>query len=207
MQIKLLYNLRGTLILIKENFVVVECGGVGYKCFASSITQNFYKSHINTEINIYTYVNIRQDAIDIFGFCDLFELECFKLLISVSGVGSKAGLSILSQFSPQKLIEIICSNDSKSLTLVSGIGAKTAQRIVLELKDKVKNVEILTSSESKINNNIYIESSQNKNQAIKALNSLGYSQSEIKYLISELDNNMSVEEIIKFILKNINKNK
>ena len=93
------------------------------------------------------------------------------------------------------------------MTLVSGIGAKTAQRIVLELKDKVKNVEILTSPELKINNNIYIESSQNKNQAIKALNSLGYLQSEIKYLISELDNNMSVEEIIKFVLKNINKNK
>lgn len=202
----MIYSLKGNLILIKENYVVVECAGVGYKCLTSGVTQNFYSSCINSEIIIYTYVSIRQDNIEIFGFFDLLELECFKLLISVSGVGPKAGLAILSQFVPQKLIELISSNDNKSLTFVSGIGAKTAQRIVLELKDKIKNINIFSELEPKINTNkkIYLENSKNKQEAIRALSSLGYTQSEIKSVVLNLDENLSVEEMIKIVLKNMN---
>lgn len=195
----MIYSLQGTLTLIENNFVVVSCGGVGYKCFTSFYTQNQLMSKINESVTVYTHVSVRQDAIDIFGFSSKSELECFKLLTTVSGVGPKAALSILSQFSAEKIAMIISCGDSKSLTSASGIGAKTAQRIVLELKDKLKSIS--GEKSEIISNAINFSQSKNSSEAVKALEVLGYSSSEVLPIISTFDENCSVEELIQKTLR------
>ncbi|MBQ2672073.1 MAG: Holliday junction branch migration protein RuvA [Clostridia bacterium] len=198
----MLYSLKGTLIILENNFLVVECGGVGYKCLTSLYTQSKFKDKIGNEITVYTFLNVRQDALDLFGFADKPELECFKMLTSVSGVGPKAALSILSQFPAEKVASIVTSGDSKSLTSVSGIGGKTAQRIVLELKDKLS----LIGFESPIqkNSGMPLENS-NVSEAVKALSTLGYSAGEVMRHISSFDENLPVEELIKLTLKSMAK--
>ncbi len=198
-EFNLIYSLKGILTVIKDNFIVVECAGVGYKCITSSATKEFYSEFIEKEITVYTYMSVRQDAIDIFGFSNLSEMECFKLLISVSGVGSKAALGILSQFSPEHISEIVSSGDSKALTTTSGVGSKTAQRIILELKDKIKSLSFYSPGFKAP------EVSRNKEEAIKALAALGYSSAEVKPWLSNLSDNLSVEEIIKIALKYVGK--
>ena len=195
----MIYSLQGTLTLIENNFLVVSCGGVGYKCFTSFYTQNQWMSKINESVTVYTHVSVRQDAIDIFGFSSKSELECFKLLTTVSGVGPKAALSILSQFSAEKIAMIISFGDSKSLTSASGIGAKTAQRIVLELKDKLKSIS--GEKSEIISNAINFSQSKNSSEAVKALEVLGYSSSEVLPIISKFDENCSVEELIQKTLR------
>lgn len=198
----MIYSLKGTLLCIEDNYIVVECGGVGYKCLTSAYTQEAFKSNLDTTILVYTYMNVRQDAIDLFGFSEKDELSCFKLLTSVSGVGPKAALAILSQFSSEKVASIVTSDDSKSLTAVSGIGAKTAKRIVLELKDK------LFSKNSSTNNSKFkniLPSSSNAQNAANALMSLGYSYQDVMPFISSLDSNLSTEDMIKMTLKSMAK--
>lgn len=194
----MIYSLNGILVLIENNFMVIQCSGVGYKCFTSAYTQGEIHNNIGKEITVYTYMNVRQDAIDLFGFASQNELECFKLLTSVSGVGPKAALSVLSQFSPEKIALIVSSGDSKSLTQASGIGAKTAQRIVLELKDKLSK-EIV--SDNKSCESYSPVSSHNISEAVKALTSLGYSADEVMPVISKMDSTLSVESLISNTLK------
>ena len=131
----MIYSVRGEIIHTEPSLAVIECGGVGYACRTTFNTLK--KIGTSGEAKLYTYLHVREDAVELFGFADTAELACFKQLISVSGVGPKAGLSILSEISPQKLALCITTGDSKTLTKCPGIGAKTAQRIVLELKDKV----------------------------------------------------------------------
>ena len=198
----MIYSLRGILLTIENNFLVVECAGVGYKCSTSLYTQGALNSKINSEVIVYTYMNVRQDAVDLFGFAEKSELECFKLLTSVSGVGPKAALAILSQFPAEKVAALVTSGDSKSLTSASGIGAKTAQRIVLELKDKI----------SKANVNLpqnYITpttlDSSKSSEVIKALGVLGFSSQDVAPVIASLDPELSVEEMINLTLKSMAK--
>ena len=122
-----------------QGFVVIECGGVGYKCNTSLSTIRDLPQ-TGSEALLYTHMVVREDSVELFGFATTQELECFKMLTSVSGVGPKAALSILSQFPAEKVASLVTSGDSKNLTSVSGIGAKTAQRIVLELKDKLSSI-------------------------------------------------------------------
>lgn len=197
----MIHSLRGKLILAQNNFLVIECAGVGYKCMSSTFTQAYFSKNLDNEVLVYTYLNVRQDAIELFGFSDSLELECFKLLISVSGVGSKAALGILSQFPAEKVSQIVSSGDSKSLTLAPGIGVKTAKRIILELKDKFSNI----SAESDISEFRATVNNTNKDEAVKALSSLGYSQSEVMPCISNLSDSLSVEEIIRLTLKSMSK--
>ena len=131
----MLYSVRGKLIAIESNAAVVECGGVGYMCQTTMNTLKAVK--LNTEVTLYTYLNVREDAVDLFGFATKAELETFKNLISVSGVGPKAGLAVLSELSPEQVAMAIASDDLKTITRAQGIGKKIAQRIVLELKDKL----------------------------------------------------------------------
>ncbi len=198
----MLYSLKGTLIILENNFLVVECGGVGYKCLTSLYTQSKFKDKIGSEITVYTFLNVRQDALDLFGFADKSELECFKMLTSVSGVGPKAALSILSQFPAENVASIVTSGDSKSLTSVSGIGGKTAQRIVLELKDKLSLIGF-ESPIQKIPGMPFGNS--NVSEAVKALATLGYSAGEVMRHISSFDENLPVEELIKLTLKSMAK--
>ena len=199
----MIYSLKGILLTVENNFLVIECAGVGYKCLTSLYTQSTFNSNIGSEIIVYTYMSVRQDAVDLFGFSDKSELECFKLLTSVSGVGPKAALAILSQFPADKLTFLITSGDSKSLTSASGIGKKTAERIVLELKDKiVKNT--FTSSPSNSFGALPIQNS-NVSQAAQALNALGFTTQDIIPVLTTLDPNTPVEKMINTALKSMDK--
>ena len=191
------YNLRGILTLIESNFIVIECSGVGFKCFASAYTQKNLSNMLNNEVNVFTYLNVREDALDLFAFISQDERTCFKYLTSVSGVGAKVGLAILSEFSAEQVAIFISSNDSKSITKVPGVGNKLAQRIILELRDKLKlgkNIPIASTKEM-------LNISRNVSEAIKALEVLGYSQTDVSPILKKLDQNLSVEELIRLVLK------
>ena len=129
-------SLRGKLIYTDNTVAVVECGGVGYKCFVTKNTL-YNLPQKNEEVFLHTYMVVREDAMDLYGFESIEELDAFKLITSVNGVGAKIGLALLSEFTASQLTLYIASNDPKALTAASGVGIKLAQRIVLELKDKV----------------------------------------------------------------------
>lgn len=198
----MIYSLQGILLLIENNFLVIKCAGVGYKCLTSLYTQEEYHNKIGKEITAYTYMSVRQDAVDLFGFSSLNELNCFKLLTSVSGVGPKAALSVLSQFTAEKVAALISSGDSKSLTSASGIGAKTAQRIVLELKDKLSKS---FTGVSVLSNAVMPSGSKNISEAAKALEVLGYCAADVMPVLAKCDENLAVEELIRLTLKSMSK--
>ncbi len=194
----MLYSLKGKLIVKEPNLFVVECGGVGYKCTCSMYTVS-QLPEVGDEVFVYTYLNIREDSVDLFGFSNKNELSCFKQLITVSGVGPKAATSILSTITYDQLALCIATGDYKSITKAQGVGTKTAQRIVLELKDKIKNEDIISGFNSKP----IISQLDNPNlqDAIDALIVLGFSNSEASYALSSCTNEMSTEEMIKIGLK------
>ncbi len=193
-------SLRGKLIYTDNTSVVVECGGVGFKC---AVTKNtlYNLPQRNDEVFLHTYMVVREDAMDLYGFIDREELECFKLITSVSGVGSKIGLALLSEFSASQLTLYIASNDPKALTAASGVGIKLAQRIVLELKDKIGSLESGETLEIKAVGNATVNS--NSKEAVSALVSLGYTQSEASLAVGRQDQTLSTEELIKLALKSL----
>lgn len=194
-------TLNGKLIIKELGYVVVECGGVGFKCF---VTQKTAASigKIGDTVLLYTHLAVREDALDLYGFEDLQELEVYKLITSVSGVGAKIGLAVLSEFSADKVMLFIASGDSKSLTAASGVGIKLAQRIVLELKDKVGNY---ASKDAGIDLNSVGNATVNTSskEAVEALVSLGYSQSEASLAVGRLDPSLTTNELIKLALKSL----
>lgn len=194
-------TLNGKLIIKELNYVVVECGGVGIKCFVTQHTHSTV-GNIGDNVFLYTYLVVREDALDLYGFSDNSELEVFKLITSVSGVGSKIGLTILSEFTADKIMLYIASGDAKSLTAASGVGIKLAQRIVLELKDKVGSVSLGDASiDVKSVGNATANSSSK--EAIEALVSLGYTQSEASLAVGRLDQSLDTNELIKQALKSL----
>lgn len=195
----MIYSLRGTLLFVDTGSLVIECGGVGYKCLTTLNTLSSLPQKGN-EVFIYTYMNVKEDAVELFGFSDQEELECFKLITSVNGVGPKIGLAILSDFTPDKVRLYIATGDSKALTRATGVGAKLAQRIVLELKDKVgktigDSVTVTTSDFSDT------ASHSKAGEAVFALVSLGYSKSEASLAVGRVDQSLQVEDMIKQALK------
>lgn len=194
-------TLNGKLIIKELGYVVVECGGVGFKCF---VTQKTAASigKIGDTVLLYTHLAVREDALDLYGFENLQELEVYKLITSVSGVGAKIGLAVLSEFSADKVMLFIASGDSKSLTAASGVGIKLAQRIVLELKDKVGT---FTSKDAGIDLNSVGNATVNTSskEAVEALVSLGYSQSEASLAVGRLDPSLTTNELIKLALKSL----
>lgn len=194
------YSLRGKLIDVDNLSVAIECAGVGYKC---NVTQNTLNdlSAIGEDVFIYTYLNVREDAMELFGFSTISELNCFKLLISVSGVGTKVGLAILSTLSAEQVAVAIAAGDTKVLTMAPGVGTKLAQRIILELKDKVSGAHI---GETFNQSTVSKVQTGNAADAIRALSVLGYSQSEAAVAVSKFDDKkMSVEELIRNALKSM----
>lgn len=199
----MIYSLRGTITVKEPGFAVIECGGVGYGCKTSFNTLSALGS-IGSDAMLYTYLYVREDVVELFGFATLQELNCFKLLISVSGVGPKAASTILSDVSPEQFAFIVASGDSKAFTKIKGIGAKTAQRIVLELKDKISSdnaagaisgssYEFTSLSSSAISTSV--------SEALEALMVLGYSQSEIAPIVGKLDPQLGTQELIKETLR------
>lgn len=194
-------SLRGKLIFSGQDTAVVECGGVGMRC---NIGINTFAKlpPVNSETFLHTYTSVKEDSIDLFGFYTLEELECFKLLISVSGVGPKMGIALLSEFPPEKIMLCIASNDSKTLTRTSGVGTKLAQRIILELKDKVSSTATVTSE---VTAAVNTTTNDNSREAVAALVTLGFSQSEASVVIGRLDSTLSTEEMIKSGLKELSR--
>lgn len=194
-------TLNGKLIIKELNYVVVECGGVGLKCF---VTQNTHAAvgNIGDNVFLYTHLAVREDALDLYAFSEAQELEVFKLITSVGGVGSKIGLAILSEFTADKIMLFIASGDAKSLTAASGVGIKLAQRIVLELKDKVGSISVGDMSfDVKAVGNATVNNSSK--EAIEALVSLGYTQSEASLAVGRLDQSLDTNELIKQALKSL----
>ena len=192
------YSLRGKLIYKAENTIAVECAGVGYKCFVTMNTMADLPDEGN-EVMVYTHLNVREDAIDLFGFSSQEELNCFKMLTSVSGVGAKMGIAILSTLAPNQVAAAVASEDHRTLVLAPGVGNKLAQRIILELRDKIGKVsESIVGASGNVK--VYAKSSNVQNAA-KALSVLGYSQNEAMSALSCLDENLKVEELIKGALK------
>ncbi|MBR5223608.1 MAG: Holliday junction branch migration protein RuvA [Clostridia bacterium] len=193
-------SLRGKLIYKDNTSAIIECSGVGFKCFVTKNT--LYKlPQINEDVFLNTYMVVREDAMDLYGFWDVEELETFKLITSVSGVGSKIGLALLSEFTASQLTLYIASNDPKALTAASGVGIKLAQRIVLELKDKIGSLESGDTIDIKAVGNVTVNT--NSKEAVAALVALGYSQSEASLVVSKQDQSLSVEELIKLSLKSL----
>jgi len=192
----MIYSLKGTLIHRMQGFVVIDCGGVGYKCSTSMSTIRELPQTGN-EVMLYTHMAVREDSVELFGFATTQELECFKMLTSVSGVGAKVGIAILSEFSPEKVAVCIGSNDAKTLTKASGVGNKLAQRIILELKDKMKKLDTKGKELSLSGNTAAPESDfTNIRNAVEALGVLGYSSDDVMPVLSKFDGNLSVEELI-----------
>ncbi|HEX2937376.1 MAG TPA: Holliday junction branch migration protein RuvA [Ruminiclostridium sp.] len=193
----MIYSVSGILTHVEPGFAVIECGGVGFKCLTTSNTIGKLPK-TGEKTRLYTYLNVREDALDLFGFADDRELQCFKMLITVSGVGPKAALSVLSEMTPEKFALYVASSDSKALQRAQGIGVKTAQRIVLELKDKVSGEQAALGFKQE---ELPVSASGNIEEAISALMVLGYSRSEAASAAAKSDSSLSVEEIIKQSLR------
>ncbi|MCD8026659.1 MAG: Holliday junction branch migration protein RuvA [Clostridiales bacterium] len=195
----MLYSVRGKLINTTSSSAVVECGGVGYDCQTTLNTLRTLK--INSEVMLYTYLNVREGAIDLFGFATKTELDTFKTLISVSGVGPKAGLAVLSELSPEQVAMAIATNDVKTITKAQGIGKKIAQRIILELKDKLAKAAAEDDGLSSVASQAAAVSSGNVPKAVEALGVLGYAPSDVSPVLSTLDPSLPVEQLISQTLK------
>ena len=194
----MIYSLRGNVIYTDFKSVVIDVGGVGYCCNTTNKTLAQLQG-VSDEVTLYTYLAVREDSVDLYGFYDTLELDFFKKLISVSGIGPKIGLSILSDFTPDQLALLITTGDAKTLSKANGLGPKSAQRLVLELKDKVSG-DALNSSNVNINFNV-AQSNSTAGEAIEALVSIGFTQQEAAKIVSSLDQTLTVEEMIKLALK------
>ena len=194
------YYLSGTVAHTEPYLAVIDCGGVGYACRTTSYTLAALKK--GERGKLFTYLSIRQDGVDLFGFSTQEELNLFQLLIGVSGVGPKAALSILSATTPANLALSIITGDEKALTVAQGIGKKIAQRIILELKDKLAKGQIAASGESYGGSGVTVIPENKSSEAAAALAVLGYSQSEIHTALRGIDmEQLALEEIIRQALK------
>lgn len=202
----MIYSIKGTLTHTEPNLAVVECSGVGYACRTTANTVSSLNGKTGKEVYLFTYLYIREDNIELFGFAENAELSAFKLLISVSGVGPKAALSVLSDLSPQGFALCVASGDSKLLTRSPGIGAKTAQRIILELKDKIDKQKSFSSDEYSgaftapastggIGGHIA--------EAVSALVVLGFTAGQAVKALEGLDPDTPTPEMIKVALKRL----
>jgi Holliday junction DNA helicase RuvA len=196
------YYLEGMVTILNQNLAVVDTGGVGYACLTTLCTLS--RLETGKKVRLYTYCNIKEDAFDIYGFYDISEKRCFELLLGVSGVGPKAALSILSSCTPESLALAIISDDESTITLAPGVGKKLAQRIILELKDKVsKDAAAMKASGYVPPRGSEGQPGSKQRDAAAALAVLGYSQGEISAAMRSIDvAGLSVEEIIREVLKN-----
>lgn len=197
----MIYQVSGNLIAKHKDFVVIEVSGIGFKITSTINTINTIK--LEQKILLHTYLHVREDALDLYGFHSTLEREVFLLLIGISGIGPKLAITILSGILPDELKDKIISGDIASLTSIPGVGAKTAKRIIVELKDKFTKIEEGSLGFSdKLNSKLY-------DDALNALLSLGYSSQQSKQVLDHIangkdDNKQNIETIIKTALKRLN---
>ncbi len=207
------YYIEGKLAHLDYGFAVIDANGVGYKLTITQTTYEAMPPHLSVSeaptVRLYSYMAVREDGIELFGFASESELEAFKLLITVSGVGPKAAIAILSVFSSDKLFVTIMNEDTKAIAKANGIGAKTAARIVLELKDKIsKSYSESISAPQNIptGRNTAPAGSSKLSDAQSALLVLGYTKSEIVAALRGVDiSNKETDDIIRLALKNLSR--
>ena len=198
------YYVNGTVAELEGGLAVIDCGGVGYACATTNYTLSQLKK--GAQAKLYTYLNVREDAMELFGFADQSELRSFKLLIGVSGVGPRAALSILSAVTPQQLALAVVTEDEKALTAANGIGKKTAQRVILELKDKLAGEEAFASGAKGGVSAAAAVPHSKKSEAQAALAVLGYGSAEINAALKDIDvDALTLEDIIRQALKRMMK--
>ncbi len=195
----MIYSVHGKVVHIERNLAVVECAGVGYGCRTTAYTLS--QLAVGEETTLLTCLNVREDAVELFGFCDSAELNCFRMLLSVSGVGPKAALSILSDLSPQGFALCVAGGDSKALTRSPGIGKKIADRIILELKDKLAKQADLPAGDSAV----FQQSADSGSmaEALSALVVLGFSNTQAQGALNGLSPELPVSELVKQALKKL----
>ena len=197
----MIYQVSGNLITKHKDFVVIEVSGIGFKITSTTNTINTIKPE--QKILLHTYLHVREDALNLYGFHSTLEREVFLLLIGISGIGPKLAITILSGILPDELKDKIISGDIGSLTSIPGVGAKTAKRIIVELKDQFTKIEEGSLGFSdKLNSKLY-------DDALNALSSLGYSPQQSKQVLNHIangkdDNKHNIESIIKAALKRLN---
>ena len=195
------YYLSGKLALVQPNLAVIDCGGVGYKC---AITENTYKQIARLEnACLYTYLNGKEDALDLYGFADEQEKLFFELLLSISGVGPKAALAILSVHTPESFAACVMSSDAKGITKAAGVGPKLAQRICLELKDKISKTKVVPSEIAEFEDNV--PDNDAVSDAVAVLVALGYSKNDASNAVLKCSAD-NTNDIVKQALRILSKN-
>ena len=194
------YYLKGVVGHVAPNLAVIDCGGVGYACRTTSYTLSSLQ--VGEKAKLYTHLNVREDAMELYGFATENECSCFRMLIGVSGVGPKAALSILSSTTPEGLATAIITGQEKALTVAPGIGKKIAQRIILELKDKLAKGQLPAAEESFGGSGVTVIPQDKTSEASAALAVLGYNPAEINAALKGLDlDALTLEEIVRQALR------
>lgn len=196
--------IKGILSDKEEDAIVVEAGGVGYHIYTTAQTFDYLPT-IGEEVKVYTFLNVREDAMILYGFLTKDDLRVFKLLIGVNGIGPKGALAILSVMTTDDLRFAVLGEDAKAISKAPGIGAKTAQRVILELKDKLSLEDAFEQKLANTTAQTKIDTTGPKKEAIEALVALGYSSSEALKAINDIviDESTDTEDILKQALKNM----
>ena len=193
------YYINGTVAVLEPNLAVLDCGGVGYACYTTGYTLS--QLQVGKQQKLFTYCNVREDAFDIFGFSTKEELNCFHRLIGVSGVGPKVALSILSCTTPSQFTLAVVTGDEKTLTMAQGVGKKMAQRIILELKDKLSKDPGSFAATGGTSIPMPVKNDKS-GEAAAALAVLGYTSQDIAVALKGIDmENLALEDIIRQALK------
>ena len=196
----MIYSVNGQVTHLEQNIIVVECGGVGFECRSTASAVS--RAGIGEKIKLFTYMNVREDSMELYGFVDESELNCFKMLICVSGVGCKVAVDILSSLSPQEFALAVVNEDVKTITRVKGIGNKMAQRIILELKDRLKKnnsfemADIPRINPGAVTGNAFSE-------ALTSLMVLGFTNAQAQKALEGLSAELTVQELVKEGLKRL----
>ncbi len=196
--------IKGVLAELEEDAIVVETGGIGYHIYTTGQTFSRLPS-LGDEVKIYTYLYIREDAMLLYGFCSKDELRVFKLLLGVSGIGPKGALAILSVMTTDDLRFAVLGDDAKTIAKAPGVGVKTAQRLILELRDKLSIEDAFEEKLSQAEDTARDKAKGAKNEAVQALVALGYSSSEALKALGgiEITEETDVEDLLKAALKNM----
>lgn len=195
--------IKGSLEIKTTGYIVVETNGIGYRIFMSE-TAIERLGEVGSIVKIYTYMRVREDDVSLFGFNTNEELRMFELLLSVSGIGAKSAITILSNITPSKFALAVITNDINTLKKLPGIGVKSAQRVILELKDKLKTEEAISQKEPSEEIKEAIHEDDKITEAISALQVLGYSRREIETAMEKMDTSeLSIEDIIRKGLSNL----
>ena len=201
----MLAYIKGTLVEKENGYIVIDVGGLGYKVLMTN-TDILKLDEIDTQIKVNTYYKVREDDISIYGFISKEELRMFEILISASGIGTKSALSILDNIEPSDFALAIITNDVSKIVKLPGIGAKTAQRMILELKDKINTEEAMNKANELKSKDKNKKQTENDDEAISALQILGYNKKDIEKVMENIDtDSMKIEDIIKQALKLLSK--